>query len=62
MSIEDIKNYFHNYPVYIFSGPKEELQSIVGTNFSMLIVEDKVYFSILSKDPLAYFDERMELI
>ena len=62
MSIEDIKNYFHNYPVYTFSGPKEELQCIVGTNFSMLIVEDRVYFSILSEDSLTCFDERMELI
>lgn len=62
MSIEDIKNYFHNYPVYTFSGSKEELQRIVGTNFSMLIVEDRVYFSILSDNSLIYFDERMELI
>lgn len=62
MSIEDIKNYFHNYPVYTFSGSKEELQCIVGTNFSMLIVENRVYFSILSEDSLACFDERMELI
>ena len=62
MTIEEIKSYFSNRPVYTFSGTKEELQEITGGSFTVLITNGTIYFCVSSDETYTPTDNRMELV
>ena len=62
MTIEEIKSYFGNRPVYTFSGTKEELQVMTGGSFTGLITNGRIYFCVSSDETYTPTDNRMELV
>jgi hypothetical protein len=62
MTIEEIKQTFGPHGiVYSFSGKKEELETIVGTSYVVLVVNGNVYFAVTDEN-YTPTDTRMELI
>ena len=54
MNVTEVKNCFgpdaNSYNIFMFAGKKEELQTIVGTTYTTLILDGQLFFCVNNPD------------